>query len=293
MMITANGLNIHLEVRGTGKPVVCLHGFSENLGTWDSIELDGFQLILVDMPGHGSTEKPSALQPYKLLTLLETLHDLIKQLELGQHSMMGYSMGGRIALAYTLQYPREIAKLILESVSYGECGEHSREKRRRDDAVLAEDIRQNGIEWFESYWSGLEIFKTQARLPEEVRARIKKHRLQNEPYALANTLLESGQGTFPCLKDRVAELMMPVLFISGELDPKYQKISREFSHLNARIIRQTISGVGHNTHLEDPQTFQAVVSEFLSVDALDKNTERRNKNSGKRNMNPEKKNTIL
>ncbi|AFV05097.1 MULTISPECIES: 2-succinyl-6-hydroxy-2,4-cyclohexadiene-1-carboxylate synthase [Dehalobacter] len=282
MMITANGLNIHFEVRGTGKPVVCLHGFSENLGTWDEIDLSGFRLILVDLTGHGSTEKPSALQPYGLPTLLETLHDLIQQLELVQYSVIGYSMGGRIALAYALQYPREIAKLIMESASYGEYGELSREKRRRDDAVLAEDIRQNGIEWFESYWSGLELFKTQARLPEKVRAKIRQRRLQNEPYALANTLLASGQGTFPCLKDRVAELTMPVLFVSGELDPKYQKISREFSHLNARIIRQTISGVGHNTHLEDPQTFRAVVSEFLSVDALDENTERRNKNSGKR-----------
>ncbi|NLI92733.1 MAG: 2-succinyl-6-hydroxy-2,4-cyclohexadiene-1-carboxylate synthase [Peptococcaceae bacterium] len=263
MWMAIENVKYHLEIKGEGKPFVCLHGFSENLSTWEFINIEGRQMILIDLIGHGESDKPFSGKVYYWKNVIRHLHQLIQQLDLYQYSLLGYSMGGRIALAYTLAYSGEIDKLILESASYGECGLINRFKRRRNDTILAKNIRQNGIEWFNRYWSGLDIFATQTQSPQDVIRQIHERRLQNAPHALANTLYGSGQGTFPCLKNQISGLTMPVLYINGEYDRKYVQAGLEFKKLNPNIHHEIIKGVGHNTHIEDPQAFSEVLKNFL------------------------------
>jgi len=263
MFVTIEKIRYHLKIKGEGKPIICLHGFSENLSTWESIKLADYQMILIDFIGHGESEKPYSRQSYHWKVIIRHLHKLIHQLGFRKYSLLGYSMGGRIALAYALAYPREIEKLILESASYGECGLIKRLKRRRDDLRLAKNILQNGIEWFNRYWSGLGIFATQTQLPKNIVDQISQRRLLNAPHALANTLRGSGQGKFPCLRNQISELSMPVLYINGAYDTKYEQIGLEFTKLNSSIKHEIIKGVGHNTHIEDPQAFIEVLKNFL------------------------------
>ncbi|KUO59873.1 MAG: 2-succinyl-6-hydroxy-2,4-cyclohexadiene-1-carboxylate synthase [Gracilibacter sp. BRH_c7a] len=263
MLMVIDKIKYHIKIKGEGKPIICLHGFSENLSTWESIMLADYQMILIDLIGHGESEKPYSRQSYHWKVIIRHLHKLIHQLGFKRYSLLGYSLGGRIALAYSLAYPREIEMLILESASYGECGLIKRFKRRKDDSKLAKNIRQNGIEWFNLYWSGLRIFATQTQLPRGVTGQIRKRRLANDPQALANTLCGSGQGKFPCLKNQISKLTMPVLYINGEYDTKYEQVGLEFKKLNSNIKHEIIKGVGHNTHIEDSQAFNEVLKKFL------------------------------
>ncbi|HBC94622.1 MAG TPA: 2-succinyl-6-hydroxy-2,4-cyclohexadiene-1-carboxylate synthase [Pelotomaculum sp.] len=263
MLIRINKMNYHLEIRGKGKPIICLHGFSENLSTWESIHLADHQMILIDLIGHGESEKPYSRQAYYWKVIIKDLNKLVLKLGIRKYSLLGYSMGGRIALAYALSYPQEIDKLILESASYGECGLIKRLKRRRNDLNLAKNIRRNGIEWFNRYWSGLDIFTTQALLPKAIIDQISARRLLNIPHALSNTLLGSGQGKFPCFKNQICKLSMPALYINGEYDLKYEHVGLEFKKLNSNIKHEIIKGVGHNTHIENPHAFIAVIKQFL------------------------------
>jgi 2-succinyl-6-hydroxy-2,4-cyclohexadiene-1-carboxylate synthase len=233
---------------------------SEHLGCYT---ITDYQIILVDLIGHGESERPYSGKCYQWKVIIRHLNKLIHELALKKYSLLGYSMGGRIALAYALAYPQEIDKLILESASYGECGLIKRLKRRRNDLNLAKNIRQNGIEWFARYWSGLDLFSTQTLLPEAIIDQINERRLSNAPHALSNTLMGSGQGKFPCLKDRISELSMPVLYINGEYDLKYQQIGLEFKKLNPNIQHKIIQGLGHNSHMEDPYAFLEVLKIFL------------------------------
>jgi len=264
MLITVDEMRYHIEIKGTGKPMICLHGFSGNLSTWELIQLADYQMILIDLIGHGESEKPCSSQFYYWEVIIRHLNKLIHQLSLKKYSLLGYSMGGRIALAYALAYPQEIDKLILESASYGECGLIKRLKRRRNDLKLAKNISQNGIEWFNRYWSGLDIFATQTQLPKAIIDQISERRLLNAPHALSNTLRGSGQGKFPCLKNQISELSMPVLYINGEYDTKYEQIGLEVKKLNSNIKHEIIKGVGHNTHIEDPHAFIEVAKKFLN-----------------------------
>ena len=263
MFIKIENIKYHIEVKGQGKSLICLHGFSENLSTWEFLELSGYQLILIDLIGHGKSDKPIDPKYYSSNIMLKHLNKLICQLGLKRYSMLGYSMGGRIALAYALTYPKEIDKLILESASYGEVGFLNRLKRHRNDLNLAKSIEKNGIEWFAQYWSDLSIFKSQKKLPEAIINEINKRRLANSTLALSNTLKGTGQGNFPCLKNKMIKLYMPVLYISGEYDKKYETVGKNFEKLNRNIKHVVINGCGHNTHIEDTNAFVEVLNKFL------------------------------
>lgn len=264
MFIEVENIKYHVQIKGTGKPIICLHGFSENLSTWNQLALEGYQLILIDLIGHGESDKPYSNKYYRVKEMIKHLNKLFDyKLGLKKYSLLGYSMGGRIALAYALQYADELEKLILESASYGECGLINRLKRRRNDLKLAESIRKNGIEWFNNYWSNLAIFASQKKLPKAIINEITKRRLTNSTHALANTLLCSGQGVFPCLKNQIVHLSKPTLFISGEYDKKYRQIGNEFARLNPKVKHITIKGCGHNIHTENSIAFTEVLRSFL------------------------------
>lgn len=263
LRIPVGDLNYHVQIKGEGKPLIALHGFSENLSTWEALNLEGYRLVLIDWVGHGQSDKPELRKEYHWRALVGHLHRIVSQLGLERYALLGYSMGGRMALVYALTYPAEVDKLILESASYGECGPVRRWKRRRSDGKLAQKIRANGIGWFNRYWSGLHLFKTQAELPAAVTAAIRERRLGNEPYALANSLWGSGQGRFPCLKDKISQLAMPVLYLSGEYDSKYSAVGAEFEKRSPEIERQVMAGAGHNIHIEKPEAFRQAVQAFL------------------------------
>ncbi|MBU3160859.1 2-succinyl-6-hydroxy-2,4-cyclohexadiene-1-carboxylate synthase [Clostridium frigoris] len=263
MFIKIENIKYHIEVKGEGKPIICLHGFSENLSTWEFIQLQGYQLILIDVIGHGKSDKPKHRKYYSLKVMVRHLNKLISKLGLKRYSMLGYSMGGRIALAYALTYPKEIDKLILESASYGEYGFFNRLRRRKNDLNLARSIERNGIQWFNQYWSDLSIFKSQRRLSKAIIKEIGERRLLNQAHALSNTLQSTGQGKFPCLKNKIVRLSMLILFISGEYDKKYEVVGKNFKKLNSRVKHIVINGCGHNTHIEDNSAFEKVINDFL------------------------------
>ncbi len=263
MFIEIENIKYHVQISGEGRPLVCLHGFSESISTWRSLQAEQYQLILIDLIGHGESDKPCSVKYYRVKVMLKHLNRLIAQSGLQKYSLLGYSMGGRLALAYALTYPREVDKLILESASYGECGWINRLQRRRSDAELARSIRRNGIAWFNEYWSDQPIFASQKKLPAPIADEISTSRLANAAHALANTLLGSGQGRFPCLKNQIAGLLMPVLYISGEYDEKYKQTGHEFEKLNPNIRHEIIKSVGHNTHLENYSAFNGVLKTFL------------------------------
>ncbi|MGV8980625.1 2-succinyl-6-hydroxy-2,4-cyclohexadiene-1-carboxylate synthase [Clostridium sp.] len=263
MFIEIENIKYHISVKGEGKPIICLHGFSEDLSTWEFIKLDGYQLILIDLIGHGKSDKPRPCKYYCLKVILKHLNKLIFQLGLKRYSMLGYSMGGRITLAYALTYPKEIDKLILESASYGEDGFLNRLKRRRNDFKLAKGIEKNGIEWFNQYWSELSIFKSQRSLPKCVIDEISQRRLANSTCALSNTLKGTGQGKLTCLRNKIVKLGMPILYISGEYDEKYEAVGKDFEKLNSNVKHVVINGCGHNTHIENTNEFVEVLNKFL------------------------------
>ena len=250
-----------VTVVGDGKPLVCLHGFSESGTTWDGIHVDGYRMIRIDLIGHGTSSRPTEVGAYTMSQMLLDIHRIVYALAGESYALLGYSMGARIALLYALQYPLEVTKLILESGSVGIEGTVERSERREADMALGKRIREQTIEWFAETWAKLDIFKSQYTLPNAVQNRIQHRRLQNSPHALAFTLEGSGQGVMPYVGHRLQELTMPICYISGELDTKYTEIGKQyFAHTHHVVL-----GAGHNVHVEKPCQYMCIVKEFLDV----------------------------
>lgn len=248
-----------VTVMGTGKPLVCFHGFSESGSTWDGIEVQGYRLIRIDSMGHGRSARPMELQPYTLPQMLRDLHRVIYTIAGERYALMGYSMGARLALLYALEYSEEVTHLALESGSVGIEDRVARQDRYVADQALAERIRAHDIMWFSETWAKLEIFKTQQGLPTKVEQQIRGRRLLNSPHALAFTLEGSGQGSMPYVGHRLSELTMPVCYISGELDAKYTAIGARYFGDVHRIVSQ----VGHNVHVEAPEAYGQILEQFF------------------------------
>ncbi|MCQ2559664.1 MAG: 2-succinyl-6-hydroxy-2,4-cyclohexadiene-1-carboxylate synthase [Clostridia bacterium] len=267
MKIKIENINYYLEVCGSGKPLVCLHGFSEDQSTWNRLELEGYALYKIDLIGHGQTDRPREKSYYELPVLLAHLQHLLARILPEPYSLLGYSMGGRLALAYALTYPEKVAKIILESSSVGINDPQAKQQRWAKDQTLAEQILSKGLEWFQSYWAELPIFASQKKLPEQVREEIKQRRLQNSSWALANTLLGSGQGIFPSYAKQVHSLTLPILYICGKLDAKYWALGQDLAAQNPRIVLRPVAQAGHNVHLEQPEVYQKIVQNFLDSES--------------------------
>lgn len=99
-----------------------LHGFTGSSATWDEVigVLKGqFRMIAVDLTGHGKTSIPKEVRRFQMAEQLADLEALFTELTIMNFTLVGYSMGGRIALAYTKEYPKRVKTLILESASPG------------------------------------------------------------------------------------------------------------------------------------------------------------------------------
>lgn len=256
-------IKYHIEITGHGKPLICLHGFAEDYSTWNQLYLEGYKLCKIDFIGHGSSEKPEKQSYYTIPVMLRHLHQLILEVAGDTYSLLGYSMGGRIGTAYALNYEKEIKALLLESSSFGIESGMEREKRYEKDRILAENILENGIQWFQEYWSGQGIFETQKRLPDSVKREIRRRRLQNKESALANTLLGSGQGIFPYCGKQLEKVSFPILYICGNMDQKYTQIGKAAQRQYKNFIFQPVLNAGHNVHLEQPEIYCRIVQEFL------------------------------
>lgn len=259
MQINLGEYHYGLSVVGTGKPLVCFHGFSESGSTWDGIEVPGYRLIRIDSMGHGRSARPMELQPYELPQMLSDLHRVIYAVAGERYALMGYSMGARLALVYALEHPQEVTHLVLESGSVGIEDKGERQERYFADKALGNRIREQDIQWFSETWAKLDIFKTQQSLPVKVQQQIQRRRLLNSPHALAFTLEGSGQGTMPYVGHRLSELTMPVCYISGELDTKYTAIGAQYFGDVHRIVPQ----VGHNVHVEAPEAYRQILKQFF------------------------------
>ena len=135
VMMTVAGLNVHYEIVNptAKKTIVCLHGFTGSTKTWQDVYEhvpNHIRVIAIDLIGHGKTDSPKNRTHYTMDAQIDILEQLFNMRQLEHFTLIGYSMGGRTALAYAMKYPKRIDKLILESASPGLKTEKERLERR-------------------------------------------------------------------------------------------------------------------------------------------------------------------
>lgn len=263
--LLVNGVHLNVETAGTGAPVVLLHGFTGGAATWARgiAELSKrFLTVTVDLLGHGRSDAPADAHRYGIEQSTRDLLAVFDALGIARAAVIGYSMGGRLALFLTAAAAR-VSALILESTSPGLREEAARRARAAQDAALAEAVERDGVAAFVDRWEQLPLFTSQGRLPDTVRASLRAQRLQHAPIGLANSLRGMGQGVQPPMHDRLPLLRVPTLLLAGALDPDYCALAREMSRVIPGARAVIVPDAGHAVHLEQPEAFYRIVLEFL------------------------------
>lgn len=108
---------------GEGAPVVMLHGLAASLHDWDALlpELagEGYAGYALDLLGHGESWKPQQLECYTSNTVFEHMQSWIDSLELTERAVLiGHSLGGYLALQFTLKRPERVRALVLANPFY-------------------------------------------------------------------------------------------------------------------------------------------------------------------------------
>jgi len=113
-----NGVHLYYEIRGTGEPLVLLHGglgaiemFGPNL----HILAENHQVIAVDLQGHGRTADVD--RPFRVETMADDIAALLEHLHISRADVMGYSLGGGVALQVAARHPSVVHRLVLVSTS--------------------------------------------------------------------------------------------------------------------------------------------------------------------------------
>ena len=262
-----NGRHYHTVVSGASLPVLLLHGFGGDVHAWRNLRAvlePCHQVIALDILGHGGSDKPASAVCYRMENVADDIIALLDKLEVGRLHLLGYSMGGRLALYLALRLgSRRFRSLILASASPGLYSQQERDERICRDHHLADQIEANGIAWFVDFWEGLPLWNTPTALPVDVLAAQRRQRLGNHPVGLANSLRGMGSGAQPSLWDELLSLKMPVQLIVGEHDRKFLRINREMAALIPQATMQIIPDAGHRVHLDNPPLFQQAVISFL------------------------------
>lgn len=266
--VQAGGLTWRVQTWGSpsAPALLLLHGFTWEGVAWRRVaeELaDRYCLIAPDLPGHGGTPWPQPTDHWTFMRVCEALVALRFAMHLQDVTLVGYSMGGRLALQSALLAPSAFRRLVLIGASPGLRLGSDRLKRELDDAGLATDLLQYGMADFLVRWEDHPIFAGMRRLPPDEQVRLRELRLQQDPAALARVLLHLGTGTQPCLVDRLESLTTPTLMVVGEEDEKFRQIAAECVSRLPRASLTVVPESGHAVPLERPLALVDALLPFL------------------------------
>ena len=235
-------------------PVVLVHGFTQNRSCWGNLPTrlaSQNDVVVLDAPGHGESSDVRAD--------LHAAGQLIGATT-GRSSVVGYSMGGRMALHLALDQPDLVERLVLIGATAGIEDPVERGLRRSADDALADHLVEVGVPAFIDEWLAQPLFASLSPA-----AACRAQRLTNTAEGLASSLRLAGTGTQLPLWDRLPELRMPVLVVAGGTDTKFRSLGQRLvASIGDNAELAVIDGAGHCAHLEQPDAFAEVLLSWLS-----------------------------
>lgn len=249
--------------------LVLLHGFLGNKDDWCDVVLllkNHFHCICVDFPGHGDSDNIFLPIPG-----FESCADLViqtlKYYAVEQFHLLGYSLGGRIALhiaqIMVQQTPKKLLSLQLESCHPGLLSDSDKYARKKNDQAWAEKLAQLPIKQFLSLWYQQAVFN---ELTSEQKSELVSLRSQNN----ADSLLTCYQATSLALQNDMWQLPLLLIdegittcFYAGSKDSKFSALAKKWQNL-AQIKVISIENLGHNIHKFAPELFsKALINQLM------------------------------
>ena len=258
-----NGTKLYYELAGQGEAIVLINGFTLDTRMWD----DQFQefskqyrVLRYDARGYGKSST-SLGEDY---TDVDDLMSLMRKLDIEKAYVIGLSMGGSIAIDFTLSYPEAVDKLVLVDSTLN--GYTWTERYGASLRSIWTTCKEQGLEAAKAQWLDFEIFCSESENPKAYQG------LKEiiDDYSGIHFLNDDLPGYRVKMKDppiaeRLADIHVPTLVIVGECDSSDFHIIADLVVGDASQARKfVIPKVKHMANMEDPVTFNKEVLSFLS-----------------------------
>jgi 2-succinyl-6-hydroxy-2,4-cyclohexadiene-1-carboxylate synthase len=250
---------LHVDVRGSGPPLVVLHGFTQTGRLWGrfgELLAEAHTLVAVDLPGHGDSGTVRADLPTAAALVAEAARTVV-----GEQScaLLGYSLGARVALHVAIAADLPLRRLVFIGVTAGIEDPAARENRRAADDALADELEASGdVEHFVDTWLHGPMFERLA--PGETG---RSERLRNTASGLASSLRLCGAGTQEPVWDQLRTLTCPVLAMAGSDDVRFASHAVRVARLVPEAVASLVPGGGHAVHLAQPEQAGRIVRHWL------------------------------
>ncbi len=259
----ASGIAYHGTETGTGPALLFLHGFTGHKTAYPAFLAQlarACTVISLDLPGHGHTVMPATV-PSGFMQVVADLAQFLKDRAMGPVHGVGYSMGGRLALALTLQFPEGVRSLTLIGASPGIASPALRQRRRARDQDLAAFMTAVPAAVFRDYWDKLPLFAHGPPVPARRPCGLSGHNDRTDNLARSLSIL--GTGTQPSFWQSLPALHRPVQLIVGSHDVKYGQVARAMQDRLPHSRMELIPGAGHRAHVDQPGEVSARIMEHI------------------------------
>ena len=250
-----NGATLYYELAGAGEAVVFIHGFSLDARLWDDqfeVFTHRYRVLRYDLRGFGRSSLPATEYAHT-----DDLAALMQQADMASAHVIGLSMGGGVAVDFTLAYPECVRSLVLVDAAI------SGFPYTADWGNPGATARGSGVEAGKTVWLNGVLFEAIRALPEPwARVRQMVADYSGHHWLHRSTERRPAHEAFSQLE----RLSMPALALVGERDlPDFHAIAEAVAQRAPNARRVVLPGRGHMPNMEAPEVFNGTVLDFLTA----------------------------
>ena len=259
MKVKANGIDMEYEVTGEGNCLVLIHGFTDNLNLWYNqapVFSEHCRLLTYDVRGFGKTEVSGGA--YSMGLFAEDLRVLLEALSIESACVLGYSMGGRIALEFALAYPEMTAGLLLANSGIGETPSQEMQERRQ---MMVEVLQQADIEVVAELMTEASFSPGLKERNPAAFEKYKSVKMQNDPSEYL-AVMQAIVGAIDSPAD-FGSLQCPTLILAGDQDGFMSVSLGEEMRDAIPDAEMHVLPTGHAAMIEETEAYNRIVLSFL------------------------------
>ena len=206
---------MNYKIEGDGETLLFIHGLSDNLIYWETLVSGlkkNYRIIRVDLRGHGQT--PLGDEEITIDCYSEDLKNLLEDLNVDIINLVGFSLGGAVALDFTVKYPEMVSSLVLMS-TFSKCDDYL-------EGVFSE-FKSNLCRGFEEFY---DYMIPKVLCPEVIESNAEELEMLKQISSKSANVEAYIKATDVCLnfnvEDRLSDITQPTLILAG----KYDEISQ-------------------------------------------------------------------
>ena len=244
-----NGIEIDYEVSGQGPTLLLSHGYGSTRHMWDDQHRalgDRWRVVSWDMRGHGQTDSPADPKQYSAALTVADMRALLQHVGAERAIIGGLSLGGYVSLAFALAHPAMTQALVICDSGPGYRNAEARAQWNARAQERAASLEAKGLDAL-------------ARRSRETQQAVHQS-AQGLAHAARGMLAQEGSQVI----DGLAGIRVPTLVIVGDQDQPFVAPSEYMAKKIAGARLAVIPGAGHSSNLDQPETFNRVLRDFLT-----------------------------